>query len=69
MKKKGEEEPDDGDYFEIGPDGKIRLKPGKKKIDLSKLSKDDLRRLGIDPNLSQAEIMRLLKVKKGVAWD
>lgn len=48
--------------FEKGPDGKIRLKPGRKKIDLSKLTDDDLRKLGIDPSLSKKEIARLLKV-------
>ncbi|XP_053377938.1 uncharacterized protein LOC123530293 [Mercenaria mercenaria] len=45
--------------FEVGPDGKIRLKG--KKIDLSKLSLDDLRALGIDPNLSAKEIAKQLK--------
>ncbi|XP_060590100.1 uncharacterized protein LOC132745252 [Ruditapes philippinarum] len=45
--------------FEIGPDGKIRLKG--KKIDLSKLTKDQLRALGIDPNLSAKEIAKQLK--------
>lgn len=52
----------DDEQFEVGADGKIRLKPGKKKIDLDKLTDDDLRRLGIDPTLSKAEIARRLKV-------
>ena len=42
--------------------GQIKLRPGKKKIDLSKLTDDDLRKLGIDPSLSKQEIARLLKV-------
>ena len=52
----------DDEQFEVGADGKIRLKPGKKKIDLSKLTDDDLRRMGIDPTLSKAEIARRIKV-------
>jgi len=48
-----------------GPDGKIRLRDGKKKIDLSKLTDDDLRKLGIDPTLDKKEIARLLKEKFG----
>lgn len=46
--------------FEVGKDGKIRLNG--KKIDLSKLTADDLRALGIDPNLSEKEIAKKLKV-------
>ena len=53
---------DDGQYFEVDEKGQLRLKQGKKKIDLSKLTDDDLRRLGIDPSLSKQEIARLLKV-------
>lgn len=41
------------------------MKAGKKKIDTSKLSKDDLRALGIDPNMSKQEIARALKAKFG----
>lgn len=52
----------DEEQFEVGADGKIRLKGGKKKINLDKLTDEDLRRLGIDPNLSKAEIARRLKV-------
>lgn len=52
-----------GDYFETTADGKVRLKQGKKKIDLNKLTSDDLRKLGIDPNVSKQEIARLLKVR------
>ena len=45
------------------PDGTIRLKAGKKKIDINKLTDDDLRRLGIDPrNMTKEEIARRLKV-------
>lgn len=40
----------------------ITLRPGKKKIDLSKLTDEDLRKLGIDPTLSKKEIAKLLKV-------
>ena len=54
----------DGDYFEVMPDGTIRLKAGKKKIDINKLTDDDLRRLGIDPrNMTKEEIARRLKVR------
>ncbi|XP_074645814.1 uncharacterized protein LOC141902071 [Tubulanus polymorphus] len=59
------EESDDGDYFEIGEDGKLRLKKGKKRIDLTKLTDDQLRALGIDPTLSKSEIKRLLMEKFG----
>ena len=52
----------DEEPFEVGADGKIRLRAGKKKIDLSKLTDDDLRKLGIDPSLSKKEIAKLLKV-------
>lgn len=53
----------DGDYFEVMPDGTVRLKAGKKKIDINKLTDDDLRRLGIDPrNMTKEEIARKLKV-------
>ena len=52
----------DGDYFEVDEKGEIKLKHGKKKIDLSKLTHDDLRKLGIDPNLSKQEIARQLQV-------
>lgn len=47
--------------FEIGEDGKIRLKT--KKIDLSKITADELKALGIDPNLSEKEIAKRLKVR------
>ncbi|XP_059175867.1 uncharacterized protein LOC131955682 [Physella acuta] len=56
---------DDGNYFEVDEKGQIKLRQGKKKIDLSKLTDDDLRRLGIDPTLSKQEIARLLKEKFG----
>lgn len=55
-------EESDGDYFEVGADGQIKLKSGKRKIDISKLTDEDLRKLGIDPTLSKKEITRLLKV-------
>ena len=51
-----------GADFYVDESGKIRLKAGRKKIDLSKLTDDDLRKLGIDPSLSKQEIARLLKV-------
>ena len=52
----------DGDYFETGADGKVTLKKGKKKIDLTKLTKEDLKKLGIDSNASKEEIARRLLV-------
>lgn len=58
----GKADSDDGQYFEVDEKGQLRLKAGRKKIDLSKLTDEDLRRLGIDPNLSKEEIARLLKV-------
>ena len=61
----GANDDSDDEQFEVGADGKIRLKPGKKKIDLSKLTDDDLRRMGIDPTLSKAEIARRIKEKFG----
>ena len=56
------ESEDDGNYFETMPDGTVRMKRGKRKIDISKLTKDDLRKLGIDPNMSKQDIARALKV-------
>lgn len=53
----------DEEQFEVGADGKIRLKPGKKKINLDKLTDEELRRLGIDPSLSKKEIAKILKVR------
>ncbi|KAK7484146.1 hypothetical protein BaRGS_00024635 [Batillaria attramentaria] len=64
-KRRGSQDSDDGQYFEVDEKGQLRLKQGKKKIDLSKLTDEDLRRLGIDPNLSKQEIARLLKEKFG----
>lgn len=58
-------EPDDGNYFEKGPDGKLRLRAGKTKIDIDKLTADDLRALGIDPNMSKQDIARALRAKFG----
>ena len=58
-------EEDDGNYFEKGPDGKLRLRPGRNKIDIDKLTADDLRALGIDPNMSKQDIARALKAKFG----
>ena len=57
------DEDSDEEPFEVGADGKIRLRDGKKKIDLSKITDDDLRKLGIDPTLSKKEIAKLLKVR------
>ena len=53
----------DGEYFETDCDGKVKLKKGKKKIDVNKLTKEDLEQLGIDPNASKEEIARALKVR------
>lgn len=61
-------EDSDEEQFEVGADGKIRLKGGKKKINLDKLTDEDLRRLGIDPNLSKAEIARRLKVFRKIVF-
>jgi hypothetical protein len=46
----------------MGPDGKLRLK--KKVIDIKDLDDETLRKLGIDPNLSEKEIAKKLKVYK-----
>ena len=55
---------DDGDYFEVGADGKVKMKGKGKKIDLSKLSKDDLKKMGIDPtNMTKEELARAIKVR------
>ena len=51
--------------FLQGADGKLRLRAGKKKIDINKLTKEDLKALGIDPNMSKQEIARALKEKFG----
>ena len=71
--KKGEDldgEESDGDYFETMPDGTIRLKAGKKKIDINKLSAEDLAKLGIDvKNMSRQEIARILKVCSINKWQ
>ncbi|KAF6022964.1 hypothetical protein EB796_018720 [Bugula neritina] len=56
---------DDGNYFEKGADGKLKLRAGKTKIDINKLSKEDLKALGIDPNMSKQDIARALKQKFG----
>ena len=57
---------DDGDYFEFGADGTVKLKTGKKKIDLSKMSKDDLRKLGIDAKyMTKEQIAKKLREKFG----
>ncbi|XP_070192116.1 uncharacterized protein [Littorina saxatilis] len=64
-KRRGSQDSDDGQYFEVDEKGQVRLKQGKKKIDLSKLTDEDLIRLGIDPSLSKQEIARLLKEKFG----
>ncbi|GFO14403.1 hypothetical protein PoB_004090800 [Plakobranchus ocellatus] len=53
---------DDGNYFEVDEKGQVKLRQGKKKIDLSKLTDEDLIRLGIDPNLSKQDIARLLRI-------
>jgi len=48
-----------------GADGKLKLRAGKTKIDINKLSKEDLKALGIDPNMSKQDIARALKQKFG----
>ncbi|GFS03630.1 dormancy/auxin associated domain-containing protein [Elysia marginata] len=55
-----EEGTEEDDNIEIGEDGKLRLKKGKK-IDLSKLSDDMLKKLGIDPNMTAKEKAKMLK--------
>ena len=57
------EEFDAGDYFEVGEDGQMKLKDGQTKIDLSKLTEEDLLKLGIDPStMTKEEISRKLRV-------
>lgn len=56
---------DDGDYFEVSADGKVKLKGGKSKIDLSKLTNEDLKKMGIDPSkMTKEEISRALRVSE-----
>lgn len=50
----------DQNYFDVDKDGKIVLK--KKKIDLQNITTEELKALGIDPNLSAKEIAKKLKV-------
>ncbi|ELT92842.1 hypothetical protein CAPTEDRAFT_224063 [Capitella teleta] len=66
-KKKGEPDPEsDGDYFETLEDGTVVLRKGKKKIDITKLTEDDLRKLGLDPRMmTKEEIARILKERFG----
>ena len=48
----------------MGADGKLKLRDDGKKIDLSKLSKDDLKKMGIDPtNMTKEELARAIKVR------
>ena len=57
------EEFDDGDYFEVSADGTVKLKGGKTKIDLSKLSDADLKKMGIDASkMTKEELARAIKV-------
>ena len=59
------EEFDAGDYFEVDAQGRMKLKDGKKKIDLSKMSKEDLKKLGIDTRyMTKEQIAKKLKVGK-----
>ena len=54
----------DADYFETLPDGTMRMKAGRKKIDITKLTDDHLRKLGIDPkNMTKEQIAKILKVR------
>ncbi|GFS03619.1 hypothetical protein ElyMa_001154700 [Elysia marginata] len=64
-RKNSQADSDDGNYFEVDEKGQVKLRVGKKKIDLSKLTDEDLIRLGIDPTLSKQEIARRLKEKFG----
>ena len=58
---------DDGDYFQFNKDGTVKLRDGKAKIDLSKMSKDDLRKLGIDTKyMTKEQIAKKLKVRHDV---
>ncbi|KAK6175190.1 hypothetical protein SNE40_013705 [Patella caerulea] len=52
---------EDGDPFEVDEAGMVKLKAGRKKIDISRLTNDALLKLGIDPNASKEEIARKLK--------
>lgn len=57
-----EQEEEKEEILEVGADGKMRLK--KKKFDLQDLDNETLRKLGIDPSLSNVEIAKRLKVRK-----
>ncbi|KAJ8301113.1 hypothetical protein KUTeg_020100 [Tegillarca granosa] len=59
--RKREEEQEE--ILEVGADGKMRLK--KKKFDLQDLDNETLRKLGIDPSLSNVEIAKRLKALFG----
>ncbi|XP_050412857.2 uncharacterized protein LOC126827500 isoform X2 [Patella vulgata] len=52
---------EDGNPFEVDEAGMLKLKAGRKKIDISRLTNDALLKLGIDPNASKEEIARKLK--------
>ena len=63
----GGEKFDDGDYFQFNKDGTVKLRGGKAKLDLSKMSKDDLRKLGIDTKyMTKEQISKKLKVRDDV---
>ena len=51
----------DDDLVVLGDGGKLRLRRGKK-VDLSRLSEEMMRKLGIDPSLTSKEKARLLRV-------
>ena len=53
---------DEGPYFEVDKHGNVVLT--KKKIDLSKITAEELKALGIDPTLSAKEIAKKLKVNQ-----
>lgn len=47
----------------MGADGKVKLKAGRRKIDISKLGEKDLALLGIDTkNMTKQQIAKILKV-------
>ncbi len=59
---------DEDSDFEIDEHGNIRLKAGRKKVDISKLTDEQLKKLGIDPaNMTKEEIARILKVMLSLA--
>ncbi|XP_050412886.2 trichohyalin [Patella vulgata] len=50
--------------FEVDENGNVLLKPGEK-IDINKMTDEDLIKLGIDPSLPKSEILKKLREKLG----